>query len=93
MVIISIFLISVFAATYTNIGFPYQDESSGNPVVQRHHVMVKIIFIFNGFQKFKKVSDKFFELILTVTNLFSSYFMTNFLHSIQQELFMMLTVT
>lgn len=39
-VIISIFIASIIVATSTSIGFPYQDESTGNPVVQRHYVVV-----------------------------------------------------
>ncbi|CAG9802997.1 unnamed protein product [Chironomus riparius] len=38
-VIMSLFFISIFVATSTSIGFPYQDESTGNPVVQRHYVV------------------------------------------------------
>jgi hypothetical protein len=35
----SIFFVSIFLATSTQHGFPYQDDSTGNPAPQRHHVM------------------------------------------------------
>lgn len=37
-----IFLISIFMAISTRWGFPYQNELSGNPVVQRHFIAVRL---------------------------------------------------
>lgn len=41
LTLISIFLISIFLAISTPWGFPYQNDSSGNPTVQRHFIAVR----------------------------------------------------
>lgn len=39
LTVISLLLVSIFLATSTYYGFPYQDDSTGNPTPQRHHVL------------------------------------------------------
>lgn len=36
--LLAIFLVSVFLAIATHVGFPYRDDSDGYPTVQRHYI-------------------------------------------------------
>lgn len=50
LTILSLLLSSIFLATSTNYGFPYQDDSTNNPTPQRHHILhtVRNLYGFDG---------------------------------------------
>lgn len=50
LTLISLFLIGIVLAIATNIGFPYQNDITGNPTVQRHTIThtSRIFYNFDG---------------------------------------------
>lgn len=50
LTLFSLFLVGIVLAISTNVGFPYQNDVTGNPAVQRHTIThtTRTFYNFNG---------------------------------------------